>query len=145
MCVQILIFHSFGAAWLRYFFIVHATKANKFGKEKIKNVFFYLNIFIPILTMLWVASEVGEIDLIRAINRCNGKDHKMFLVQTSTFGVIQDNFKSIQINQLSGTLAKVLAILRRTSKIARRIWSLFLGSNITECIVYYKVASHMNK
>ena len=95
--------------------------------------------------MLWVASEVGEIDLIRAIIRCNGKDHKMFLMQTSTFGVIQQNFKRIQINQLRGSSATVLAILRRASKVARRIWSLILGSNITEGIVYYKVFSHMNK
>ena len=143
--IAILLFHSFGVAWLRYFFIVHTTKAKKFGKEKIKKIFLYLNIFIPIFTILWVASDVWELDINQAINRCNGKDHKMFLIQTSTLGLIQQNFKSLQSNQLSGTSGRVLAIIRRASKIAQRIWALFLGSNITEGIVYYKVVTHMYK
>jgi len=145
VCIYIISFHSFGVAWLRYFFIVHTKKATKFGKKKIKKIFLYLNIFIPILTMLWVASDVGEIDLNRAINRCNGKDHKMFLIQTSSLGIVGQNFKGLQISKINETSGKVLAILRRASKIARRLWTLFLGSNITECIVYYKVISYMYK
>ena len=143
---QIIAFHSLDVALLRYIFIVHDKKVREFGKERLQKIFWYLSFGIPILTILWVATDLKELDTATPINRCNGVDHKMFLVQSwSSLGLIKRNFAKLEHYELNDKLGKILAILRRTSKIAQRMWMILLLSNIAEGILYYKLIKHMRR
>ena len=144
--MQIISFHSLVVALLRYTFIVHDKTVTDFGKGKVSKLFWYISFGVPIFTILWVATDLTELDTSTPINRCNGVDYKMFLIRSwSSFGLIKKNFSTLENYQLNDTLGKMIAILRRTSKIAQRIWVIILYSNIGEGIVYYKLIKHMKR
>ena len=143
---QMMLFHSLFIALLRYVFVAHNDKVVNYGKEKMKKLFWYLIIGIPIFNLLWVAIDLTEIDTDNFINRCNGVDHKKFLIQSwSSLGLIKKNFESLQIHRESNNLTIFFAVLRRISKVAQRVWIIFLASNITEGIIYYKLFQHMRR
>lgn len=140
---QMVLCHSLVVALLRYVFIVHDKNVSVIGKEKLKKLFWYLSICVPTLTLLWVATDLEDLDTSPWINRCNGNDHKKFLLQSwSSLGFIKTNFH-IQNDQMIGYKEKVFIVLRKISKIAQRLWMIILSSNIGEGIIYYKVIKHM--
>ena len=144
--VQITVYHSLVIAFLRYAFIVHNNKVLKYGKQKIKKLFWYLSIGIPMFNLLWIATDLTQIDTDISINRCNGADHKKFLIQSwSSFGLIKQNFRSLQIHRESDYPTIVFVVFRRISKIAQRVWIIFLASNITEGVIYYKLIQKMRR
>ena len=92
--IQIVSFHSLAVALLRYSFIVHDKSVVGFGKEKLKTLFWYLSIGVPFLTILWVASDLQDVVPSKHINKCNGNDHRLFLLRSwSSFGLIATNFR----------------------------------------------------
>ena len=147
---QMMLFHSLFIALLRYVFVVHNEKVVNYGKEKMKRWFWYLIIGIPIFNLLWIAIDLVEIDTDNFINRCNGVEHKKFLIQSwSSMGLIKEmikkNFETLQIHRERNNLTTFFAVLRRISKVAQRVWIIFLASNITEGIIYYKLFQHMRR
>ena len=146
ICNLMMLNHSMLVAILRFIFIVHNEKVIEYGKEKFKNWFWYLSIGIPIFTLLWVSTDPRELDNDAHLNRCNGADHKMFLIKSwSSFGLINKNFESIENFQTNDIFAKVFAVIRRVSKLAQRLWVIFFGSNIAEGFIYYKLIQHMRR
>ena len=140
---QMVACHSLVVALLRYVFIVHDKNVREIGKEKLKKLFWYLSICVPALTLLWVATDLEDLDTSPWINRCNGNDHKKFLLQSwSSLGFIKTNFH-IQSNQMIGYKQKVFTVLRKISKIGQRLWMIILQSNVGEGIIYYKVIKYM--
>ena len=143
LALQIVWFHSLAVALLRYSFIVHDKSVVDFGKEKLKTLFWYLSLGVPFLTILWVASDLQDVLPSNHINKCNGNDHKMFLMRSwSSFGLIATNFR-IQNSEMGNNVEKLVAILRKSSRVAHRIWRIFLSLNIAEGFVYYKLIRHM--
>ena len=104
----------------------------------------YLSIGIPVLTALWISTDLMDVDTAR---RCNGRGQKMFLTQSwSSLGLIKTNFKLQKWeynSETSSTIAIVLAILRKLSRIGHRIWRILIASNILEGLIYYKIIKHM--
>ena len=141
--IQIVSFHSLAVALLRYSFIVHNKTVVSFGIEKLKTLFWYLSFGVPLLTILWVASDLQDVLPSNHINKCNGNDHKMFLLRSwSSFGLIATNFR-IQNSEMGNTVEKLVAILRKSSRVAHRIWRILLSLNIAEGFVYYKLFRHL--
>lgn len=106
----------------------------------------YLSICIPILTLLWIATDLKELDTSPSINRCNGKDHKMFLLQSwSSLGYVKKSFVTIENYTEKGGSEKLFAILRKTSKVLQRVWIIFFVSNIGEGIIYFKLFKQMKR
>ena len=132
-------------ALLRYTFIVHNTKVIEFGKAKLEKLFWNVSIIVPVLTVLWVASDLQDAIPSNHINRCNGMDHKMFLIRSwSSLGLIGTNFH-LHNDQISDKLDILFAIMRKLSRIGHRIWRIFLGSNIAEGVIYFKLFRHMTR
>ena len=142
---QIIVFHSFIAALMRYLYIIHREKVDSYGKDKTKKLFLFLSFFIPLLGSIWTVIEDPELSILSNINKCNGKHHKVFLIETSTLHVLKRNFWEFGSYELSGSFAIILAILRRVSKIARTVLILITGFNFVEGIIYYKILSHINR
>ena len=142
---QIIASHSLMVVLLRYTFIVHNTKVIEFGKAKLEKLFWNVSIIVPVLTVLWVASDLQDAIPSNHINRCNGMDHKMFLIRSwSSLGLIGTNFH-LPNDQINDKLDILFAIMRKLSRIGHRIWRVFLGSNIAEGVIYFKLFRHMTR
>ena len=141
LCSYIIIFYSFFAASIRYFFIVHYSTAKMYGKEKIKNIFLFLYILIPCLCVLWQVPE--ELHHNSYINKCYGKDHNVFLIETSSLEVLKHRFWESKEFEVHGIYDISLALARRISKILRSTVILVMGSNIIEGLLYYKILTHI--
>ena len=144
-CINLITFYSFICALMRYFFIVHTEKVNSYGKEKVKTIFFVLSILIPLILTIWKASDSGHLDALSYINRCYGRHHDSFLVETSRMNVLKKSFCQVpNYAELKG-YDKLIAMGKQILCIASTIIMIIMGSNLTEGFIYYKLFSYMNK
>ena len=141
--INIVTYHSFVVAMLRYCFIVQEEKVQRYGKEKTKKLFIVSSILIPLLIVGWGFIENSEIDPVRHINRCNGIDHKFFLASTTNLNpYISLNLINSNSEDLFG---KFLEIIKTTSFILKTFFNVLLALNLTEGFLYYKIFSHINR
>ena len=137
--------HSFVAAAMRYFFILHREKVDKYGKERVQQVFLALSVGIPLFLATWNELEGTELDAMSFINKCNGKHHQVFLIESSTINVAKRNFCAFEDYTTTGVVSEIMALLRQCSCVTNRIVQLLIGFNITEGFLYYKIFSHVNR
>ena len=142
---SVITFQSFIVAMMRYCFIVHDEKVRKFGKEKTKRIFEFLTLFIPLMLVILEGIENPELHPFIYINRCYGKDHRLFLMDHSNFQVSNPYFCQFENHNDEGTYGTVLQILRKSSCISRMVINILMGFNFSEAILYYKIFSHMKR
>ena len=144
-CWNMISFHSFVSATMRYFFIVHTNKVKLYGKQNVKNAFFIASILIPMLITIWKAIDGSELDFMSFFNKCYGKHHKLFLVEISTAKVFKKNFCHVtNFIELEG-FEKVTALGKQVFCIASTTTILIMGSNISEFFIYYKLFRYMDR
>ena len=144
-CINLITFYSFICALMRYVFIVHTEKVNSYGKEKVKTIFFVLSILIPLILTIWKASDSGHLDALSYINRCYGRHHDSFLVETSRMNVLKKSFCQVpNYAELKG-YDKLIAMGKQILCVASTIIMIIMGSNLAEGFIYYKLFSFMNK
>ena len=136
----ITIFFSFIVAFMRYFFVLHNAKVEEFGKEKMKKIFMFLFIGIPIFCVFMESFD--EFSLFSFVNKCYGKDHKVFLIETSTLNVLKHKFISFENYEKTDTFEAMLDIMKRICKFIKQFLIITMGCNISEAIIYYKVLSY---
>ena len=141
LCYNILAFHSFIVATMRYYFIVHVGRVSDQGKKKIKRFFFILSFLIPLLLVAWDGMDGSELDALSFINKCNGKHHNVFLIETSTSDVFKRNFCEFDTYELGSSFA----VLRRISCITKTAIRIIMGLNLTEGFIYFALLSHINR
>ena len=139
--------HSFIVALMRYCFIVHNDKFEKgLRKERTKQFFLFLSVLIPLLMVIWGAISRSELDILSYINKCNGKHHKVFLVETSTIDVLRRNFCEFDgYDSANFPFGQIIDAIKRVSCIARTTVLVLMVLNFTEIIIYYKIFSHINR
>ena len=108
----------------------------------VKKIFLFLSVFLPLLLMVWSIADKTDIDAISLFNKCYGTYHKVFLFDTSTVKVAKRNFCEFVEYDVSGSLGKIIATIRRYACITRTLLILFLGFNFTEFFIYYKILTH---
>ena len=142
---NIVSFHSFISATMRYVFIVHAKKVNSYGKQKIKKIFDITSILIPFLLTIWKGMDGSELDAMSYINKCYGKHHNVFLVEISTAKVFTKSF--CEIANFAGLVGidKLTALAKQLFCIASTTTMLIMGSNISEGFIYFKLFRNMNR
>ena len=77
------------------------------------------------------------------INKCYGRDHEIFLIETSSLGVLKRKFWTSAQNQDQTMLDLLLHMIKRIIKILDTIIFLALGFNLTEVIVYRRIFLHL--
>ena len=142
---NIIAFHSFFAALMRYLFIVHSSKVKLYGNKKMKKLFLCLSVMIPLSITIWKINNGAELDGMTFINKCNGKHHEAFLAETSTINVFKKSFCEFEIYHKGDVYGQMIMILKQISCMANTFVMIFIGSNITEGIIYYRLFSHMNR
>ena len=142
---NIFTLHSFLVAMMRYCFIVHNDKFEKgFRKQKTKRVFLFLSLFIPLLMVIWGSISRSELDILSYINKCNGKHHNVFLIETSTVDVLKRNFCEFDsYDSPNFPFGQIIDAIKRVSCIARTTVLVLMVLNFTEIVIYYKIFSHM--
>lgn len=139
----IISFHSFIVSLLRYCFIVHSKKVENIGKEKVKTVFLFASVLVPLLVVIWAAIEGSELNAMSFINKCYGNHHKVFLIDTSTLNVVKRNFCQFEVMENHHRFGMIISLLRRFSCITKITLMLTMGFNISEGLIYYKLLSHI--
>ena len=142
---NIIISHSFISAFTRYFFILHQDKVNLYGKQEVKRFFLLLSVLIPLFVALWESLKGSELDSMSFINKCHGKYHNVFLIDSSTMNTAKRNFCAFEFNHSGGTWSKILAQIRQILCISNQLIQLILGLNVVEGFLYYKILSHINR
>ena len=142
---NIIISHSFISALIRYFFILHQDKVNLYGKQEVKRFFLLLSILLPLLVALWESLDGPELNSMSFVNKCHGKHHQVFLIDSSTMNVAKRNFCAFQFNHSGGTWSKILTQIRQILCFANTVIQLVLGLNVAEGFLYYNILSHINR
>ena len=142
---KFIAFYSFSTALMRYVFIFHQAKVEKYGKEKTKRIFYYLSIAIPVIISILNLVQAHEVGHRPSINKCYGTHHKAFLLDTSPFLSAQRTFWNPDEYELKGFLNFTIAITRRILKILTTCVSLLATLNLTEAFLYYKIIHFMNR
>ena len=143
--LNIVFFHSFIAAFTRYCFIVHSAKVELYGKEKLKKLLLSLSILIPLSVTLWKLNDGADLDGMSFINKCQGKHHDSFLVETSTLNVFKKNFCEFRGNDVSSVYDQIVSTFKQICCVASMATMLIMGSNVTEGIIYYRLFSHIQR
>ena len=142
---NIIISHSFISAFIRYFFILHQDKVNLYGKQEVKRFFLLLSVLFPFFVALWESLKGSELDSMSFINKCHGKYHNVFLIDSSTINTAKRNFCAFEFNHSGGTWSKILAQIRQILCLSNQLIQLMLGLNVVEGFLYYKILSHINR
>ena len=142
---NIIIFHSFITALMRYVFILHKEKVDKYGKEKIQKLFLLLSVLIPLLLFILGGVDGDELDPMSFFNKCNGKHHRVFLIETATLNVAKRNFCGLNNYDKTGSFGKLTSLFRQMSCITNKIVQIIMGLNIVEGFLYIRTLSHVNK
>ena len=140
--------HSFSVAMMRYFFIVHSTKVSILGKETTKKLFHLLSILLPLFVtfgLIRKATDGSELDTMSFINKCYGKHHKTFLIETSTLNVFKKNFCEMNTYDDMKVSAQIVALLKQFICVASTTTMLIMGSNLTEGIIYLRLFAYMSR
>ena len=140
--LNVLLFHSFITALMRYCFIVHEGRVKYFGKLKTKKMFLIMAISLPILFVTWGVVENQEIAIFLSLNRCYGIDHKLFLAEVSTGKNMFCKMTSFGTNEMYDP---IINTMREITCIIKFILTLFMSLNISEGLIYIKIFSHIKR
>ena len=140
--INIVIFHSFIVALMRYSFIVHEEKVQNYGKETSKRFFAILSILIPVLMVTWGVIENSELDALLAIDRCYGIDHKVFMAKNDINYRLDCVFEP---SDAEGMYGLVVDNLRQIMCISKAILTVLMGFNFTEGLIYFKIICHIRR
>ena len=109
---QVIMYNSFIIALMRYFLIVRNEKIVKFGKDKFAKVCFLFNTGIPILVCILYELSRTELYKLSSWNKCYGNDHKVFLLEDSTYNVMKRKFGWFESYEHDGVLALIRILLK---------------------------------
>ena len=133
--------NSFVSALMRYFFIVHEKKVNEYGKEKIRRWFLYFSLVTPIIQFTLQALDGSP--RLSFINKCYGNDHRVFLIEASTLNVFKAKF--VKLDEHYVNINSIREITIRICKVIEAILFIFMGFNVTESFLYYKIFNKIDR
>ena len=145
LCGTITAFYSVIVSIMRYFFIIHEKKVELYGKKKAQRHFSWLIFIIPLITVLWEASNGSELDVMSVVNKCNGKDHKIFLIEESASAVFKNKFCEYDTYDETGSYGHIFALFRRVSCWTNKLTMVLTSLNVAEGFVYFRVLAHINR
>ena len=140
---SIVLNYSFIAAIMRYIFVVHEERVVQYGKEKVKRYFLFLSVAVVIIVI--IMRIIDGTSSLSFINKCYGRDHEVFLIETSSLAVLKRKFWESAERQHQNLVDKLLDIAKRALKVLDSIQFLVLGFNITEAIIYKMIFSHLDR
>ena len=142
-------FHSFITALMRYCFIVHTEKVDSWGKDKVKNLFEFISVFIPLFLTTLKALDGSDLDTLSFVNKCYNEHHEVFLLKRATINVVKTNICDVPGYEDMEGHTKYMALGKKSLcfflKNITGFIMLIMGSNISEAFIYYKLFTHIQR
>ena len=138
-------FHSLVISFMKYVLIVHCLKVRNYGEEKVKLLFFWINLIHPFLLTIptiWlfdfesyssVTTCLGLRDqLLERYNKSNGNIERMFMCKLAN-GVRDEIDAPFSYAITQGFCA------------VKMVWILLLSCNIAEGYFYFQIFRKMSR
>ena len=138
--------HSFAVSLVKYVFIVHQDRAFNFGEEKLKNVFFVVNLLHSLLLNL-PAVIFYDFESLNSVTECLGLRDKVLehyntsdhpVIDRMLFCKLNDGYNEDADPQLS-------YILKQSFCATRMLWYWLFCSNIPEGVLYHYIFRKMRR
>ena len=141
--------HSFFSALMRYIFIFHNDGLRKFGIERFKRYFLYLSLMICFFGVFVDGIDARDLSRLSFINKCYGKDHKVFLIESSTLNVIKRKFWTVEglaaFEKYGETWKQIISMLLKVLRLVKSSLLLLTGFNVIEAILYFQIFAFMKR
>ena len=95
-CAESIVLYSFYAALLRYLCLLHTNKVNRFGKNKLIGIIYWMFYLHTLLWALFTILTRFNFDYLPLINGCYGNYDRVFLMEDSLMHVAQRHFCGLQ-------------------------------------------------
>ena len=141
--LRLSLYNSFLIAMLRYLFVVHEERVAAYGKEKVKNTFWYISVLLPLFHILLKIAEGSP--TLSVINKCYGYDTKVFLSESTTLNVLKNNFWKTETTAINDAVDVFIAVTMKMIKLIESLILLVMGFNVSEFFIYVKIFSHLNR
>ena len=141
--VRLALYNSFITALMRYLFVVHEEKVAAYGKEKVKKIFWYISILLPLFHILLKIVEGAP--TLSFINKCYGYDNKVFLSESTTLNVLKNKFWKEETSPINEAFDVVITVAMKMIKLIESAIFLIMGFNLSEFFIYIKIFSHLNR
>ena len=141
--VRLALYNSFITAMMRYLFVIHEEKVAAYGKEKVKKIFWYISLLLPLFHILLKIADGSP--TLSFINKCYSYDNKVFLSESTTLNVLKNKFWKTETTTINEALDVVIAVMMKTIKLIESAIFLIMGFNVSEFFIYVKIFSHLNR
>ena len=135
---------------MKYSFIVHNDKAERFGVERIKSKVLILHVVVPITMSALHVISTGNMDPMNGINRCWGneasdtKNATVVGTHSSTDIFCQD--RKYEVSEYVGEqLAEYIEPLLRTMCIGVSSFYIFTTCNMMELVLYFLLFKRLDR
>ena len=138
-------FHSFIIALMKYVFIVHSDQVRKFGDEKVKNIFFFVNIVHPIFLAVPTVLTL-DLEVYSSLISCFGLQDQLIEKYNSSNGIIERMFLcrlTTDENEYSDSYT--FYVFKQGFCAIKMIWFLLFSCNIPEGYLYFKIFQTMRR
>ena len=141
----LMLFHSLVVAFTKYIFIVHQKRVLKFGEEKTRSIFFWINIFHPLFLTI---PKVYFLDFesFLSIISCLGLKEQLDQINSASTGRMGRMFMcklNIDVKQMSNS--PISYNVQQGFCAATMIWVLLLSCNIPEAYCYFTIFKKMRR
>ena len=139
--------HSFAISLVKYVFIVHQDWAFNFGEEKLKNVFFAINLVHSLLLNL-PAVIFYDFESLNSVTECLGLREKVLEHYNTSNHPVIDRMLFCKLNDggyNDDVDPQLPYILKQTFCATRMLWVFLLCSNIPEGVLYYYIFRKMRR
>ena len=141
--VRLALYNSFITAMMRYLFVIHEEKVSAYGKEKVKKIFWYISLLLPLFHILLKIADGSP--TLSFINKCYSYDNKVFLSESTTLNVLKNKFWKTETTTINEAVDVFIAVTMRMIKLIESAIFLIMGFNLSEFFIYVKIFSHLKR
>ena len=141
--MTLIVFHSFIVGLMRYMVVVHHDQMLQFGIERAKTLFYWMNIFVPLVMTVWAFIGRREVSSVSTLSKCYGTHVEAFLVEEDIETTTMKSFCAFEKYEEEGN--KTLAALKRIFCIVHTLIYVLMGVNVVEGFFYWRTVRFSNK
>ena len=140
-----MLLHSLEISLMKYILIVHQRNVIKFGEEKTKNIFFWINVIHPLfLTMPTI--YFFDFEAFLSIVSCfDLKEELLEIYNTSTGNMERMFMCKLNIGEKEELESPISYTLQQSFCAAKMIWVLVFSCNIPDAFCYFKIFKKMRR
>ena len=144
-CPYIVAFHSLIVSSMKYIFIVHHQKVLRYGEDKIKEIFFWINLIHPFLLGIATVS-LFDFESFRSLILCFDLQDQLLERYNSTRGNLERMFLC-KLASFDGEdpYAHIAYVFTQGFCVIKMVYTILLSSNIPEAYFYYTIFKKMKR